>query len=737
MTTPPLSPSETDRPRGWRAGLPAERLVPALLGGVLVGILEIALATSFAALIFSGDLSMHLSRGIGLALFSSAVGIALTSLLTSYPALMGGNQDAPAAIVAVMAAAVATMTLGDEAQLATVVVVVGLTTLATGLFLLGLGVFRLAGLVRFLPYPVAGGFLAGTGWLLFVGGINTMSRVHFSLADLPALLAPSKLPYWLPGVLLGALILALSGRIRHYLFMPAMIVAIIAGFFVVAALFGHSPAELSAGGWLLGPFPAGRLWQPVSAAELAAVEWSAIWPQLPNLISAVVISAIALLLNASGLELATGRDIDMNREMKAAGVANLAAGLGAGLIGYAQLSLSVLSERLGAAVRLTGLVAAAICGVAMVLGGAALGYVPTIVFGALLVYLGLSFLWEWVVVARRRLPTIDYAIVLLILGVIAAVGFLPGVVVGIIAAVIMFVVSYSRTSIVKHELSGATFKSRVTRSADDRAMLEALGDQAYFLQLQGFIFFGTANGLLEQVRARARATPTRYVVLDFRQVIGLDSTALLSFDKMRQLARENGFTLVLAGLSPGLRRQFSRGGIEEEAGVVRFATDLDRAAEWCEEQICAAADVAERSLTDYLQDIVPGEATRRLVGYLERLPVSQGEHLLHQGAEADDLFFIESGQLTAQLESADAAPMRLETMQGGRAVGELGFYLGTRRSAAVVADRPSVVYRLTQATLARIEHEDPEAAYAFHRLVVHLLGERVLHLVRAVDALQA
>lgn len=48
------------------------------------------------------------------------------------------------------------------------------------------------------------------------------------------------------------------------------------------------------------------------------------------MISAVVISAIALLLNASGLELATRRDIDMNREMKAAGVANLAAGLQGG-----------------------------------------------------------------------------------------------------------------------------------------------------------------------------------------------------------------------------------------------------------------------------------------------------------------------------------------------------------------------------------------------------------------------
>ena len=116
--------------------------------------------------------------------------------------------------------------------------------------------------------------------------------------------------------------------------------------------------------------------------------------------------------------------------------------------------------------------------------------------------------------------------------------------------------------------------------------------------------------------------------------------------------------------------------------------DLDRAAEWCEDQICATAADAERPLASYLQDIVPGEATRRLVGYMARLTVEQGEHLIEQGAEPDDLFFIEAGQLTAHLEVADAPPLRLETMQGGRAVGELGFYLGTRRAAAVVADRP-------------------------------------------------
>jgi len=57
-------------------------------------------------------------------------------------------------------------------------------------------------------------------------------------------------------------------------------------------------------------------------------------------------------------------------------------------------------------------------------------------------------------------------------------------------------------------------------------------------------------------------------------------------------------------------------------------------------------------------------------------------------------------------------------------------------ASAVVAEQPTVVYSLTQTELARIERDDPAAASAFHRLVVHLLGERVLHLMRAVEALQ-
>ena len=112
-------------------------------------------------------------------------------------------------IVALAAAAVAAAAPPD-AQFATVAVVLVLTTLAAGLLFLFLGVFRLTGLVRFLPYPVIGGFLAGTGWLLLIGGIGMMAGRSPSQAGLGDLLATPTLLRWLPGVLAGALILFLA-----------------------------------------------------------------------------------------------------------------------------------------------------------------------------------------------------------------------------------------------------------------------------------------------------------------------------------------------------------------------------------------------------------------------------------------------------------------------------------------------------------------------------------------------
>jgi len=404
--------------------------------------------------------------------------------------------------------------------------------------------------------------------------------------------------------------------------------------------------------------------------------------------------------------------------------------------------MSTLNARLGGGSRLAGLFAAVICGVVLFRGGEALSVAPRMVIGGLLLYLGLSFLLEWVVATWSRLPKIDYAILLLILVVIATAGFLQGVVVGLVAAVILFAVNYSKTDVVKFALSGADYRSRVTRPLDQRQILDASCDQVTILQLQGFLFFGTAQSLLERMREQllqADRPLIRYLLLDFSHVSGLDSTAMISFAKLKQLAQAREMTVLVTNPSPTVQQQLVSGRFTDGATVRHFAA-LDQALEWCEDQLLQEAGHRQEESSSLRQQLVEllesPAAIDGLISYLEREEISPGSFLMRRGDPPDALYFVESGQVTAQMEGADGQPLRLETMMSGRVVGELGFYLGSERTADVVVDVPSVVYRLTRQSLHVMEQQNPEAASALHHLITRLLAERVTHLIRVVEAIQ-
>jgi sulfate permease, SulP family len=68
-------------------------------------------------------------------------------------------------------------------------------------------------------------------------------------------------------------------------------------------------------------------------------------------------------------------------------------------------------------------------------------------------------------------------------------------------------------------------------------------------------------------------------------------------------------------------------------------------------------------------------------------------------------------------------------------VGEVAMYTGVARTADVVAETPSVVLRLSRASIERIEAEDPELAAALHRWLATTLAERLRDTLIAVDAL--
>lgn len=720
------------------------KLVPCLITGVLMGVTEAIFALSVASLIFSGDLAPYLPYGIGMALVTSTIMLAAISLGSSAPGVTGILQDSPSVVLAVMATAlVGALPAGQLAdKLVTVLVAIALTALLTGAFFLALGSFRLGGLVRFLPYPVVGGFLAGTGWLLVQGSFGVMADAPLTLANLPALLHPAALILWVPGVLFAlALSLGLR-RIRHFLTMPAILVVTFVLFYLALLLTGTSVPEATSHGLLLGKMSGQAIWRPLVSQSLLAVDWAAILGQGGSIAAVLLLSVVGLLLNASALELAFRQDLDLNRELRVAGLANLLSGLGGGAVGYHVLDLSTLCVRTGARGRVPGLVAGALCAGVFLAGAPLLAFFPRPVLGGLLFFLGLGFLVEWVVDGWSKLSRADHAIVLLILVAIGVAGFLVGVAVGLVAAIVLFVLNYSRTSVVRCALSGAEMRSNVERVAYHRRVLGELGQHIYILKLQGFLFFGTANALLEQIRERVAdpAQPqVRYILLDFCRVTGLDSSAVISFVKGRQLAQAQGITLLLSELSDQARSQFERGGLAEEESV-RVVPDLDHGLEWCEDRLLDYRHITRvnlpLTLSAQLEDGgLEREEAHRLLPFLEKVQIEGGEYLLRQGDEADALYFIERGGVTVYLEMEGEQRVRLQSLERGTMVGELGLYLGTSRSASAVADYQTVAYRLTRSALLAMKEQEPELAAAFHEFMIRQTCERLAFVNRLVKTM--
>ena len=733
-----------------------------IAAGLVVALIAIPLPISYAALIFTGALAGYVSSGVGLALFGGLVGGLVVAFTSSYQGSVFMPQSGPAAILALAAVSITSGLAGEatshEAFL-TVVVAIALASAITGFVFLALGTAKLGTLVKYIPYPVVGGFLGGTGWLLVRGAFGVMTDIPLSFAQLPVLFQAELLVRWLPPLGFAVLLVVLLRRTSHALLLPGMLVVAVGTFYLVLWLAGMPVSEAEAQGWLLGPFPESSIWPPLTLSDLAGVHWSSLLEQVGNMATILVLSLVSLLLNCSALELTIRREVDLDRELRSAGLANLLAGSGGGPPGFQALILATLGHRMNARSRLVALVPAVLNGGMLFIGASVLSYFPKPVLGGVLFFVGLTFLTEWTVDAWFKLSRADYAIVLLILVVIATAGVVEGVGVGVGLTIIRFVISYSRIPVVRNTLSGRNFASNVDRPWAERRILQVRGHWLHILELQGFIFFGTANRVLESVRQRLESPglpPPRFAVLDFRQVQGLDASAVLVFARLQQVVEGQGAGLILTNVLPAMRRQLAAEIIlaDGEDGCAVFP-DLDHGVEWCEEQILgmAASEAAQPEVeADWIRDaaeptasryselleavggmngadpgaVIPLSVGNTLLGpYLERLEPPKGYCLVRQGEASQGLYFVERGLVTAFLECEDGRELRLRKMGPGSIVGEMGLYLDQPATATVMTRQPCILYFLPVEMLRRMESEAPEVAGLLHRYIAQLLGERL------------
>ena len=707
------------------------RQLPLLIPlSVVIGLDGISFAIALAALLFAGELS----EGLGMAVTGALGCTILLSLAVGWRSQlkisMACAQDVGAAILAAsLVGAVSAVAPGSK--LATAFAIVATATLATGVILFATGFLRAGRLVRFFPLEVIAGFMAATGCLLLMGGVAMVCRVEPTLRGMLSV-TPSQYLHLAPAVLLGALIyLALAYLRKPFLVLTNLVVAALL-FHGWLWLAGMTPAD-AAGLGLLPSVPASQGLELPFPDLLPLVDWNAVLAAAPVIGTAALLSLFAALMNISGLELATGKELDVNQELKLTGAINaVASGIGSPP-GYSDLATTQLLNKGGVTVRGAGFLVALVQLLGLVFAPRIVGLVPLFVSAGLVIYYGFDLVHDWLLATRRTFSFREWAVVVVIVAISLVYSFLVAIVAGFLIATILFAYSYSHAPVIRNVTSLERLPSTTDRAPEEMTRLAVQGKLVQVVQLQGFLFFGTSEQVVDKVRqasAADRAMPLRAVIIDFSRATDLDSASANAFKRIENLAEARGFALSFCALAPKITEALLRSGLDiGERGRIPVHHDLDLALEKAEDDILRLAGHAKngKSLAGHFARSSEEERQLdQLFAAMTREVYAPGDMIIKAGAEAKDIFFVESGRAVVFRSAQDANRKRLRTMTAGAVLGELAYCLGMVRTADVVAETETVLLRMSSEEADRLAREDQPVAILFNQLINRALAEKVL-----------
>jgi sulfate permease, SulP family len=723
-------------------GLGARRISGEIAAGFLGSLVSIAYCVSFSALIFGGALGAGLPLGLWSFLAATALATLLISVTTTLPPGIAGPRNPTVAVMSVLVAGIAGSVLarGGSPDVAVASALAGmvLATALTGAVLLALGTLRLGQAVRFVPYPVIAGFLAASGWLLIAGGL----KVAYSMGPAPA---GEMAGISGPGVLRVALAIGFFGAVEVARRTGAGGVVLPLAFFGSAIVLDLALWTVgSPAGWHVAGADRAMAWSPLLPA-FGSIDLGAIAAHAVEIGAIAGVAVITLLLDVSGLEAQREATADLDAEFRWNGIANLAiAPLGGASVALAPNSSRLIEEG-GGLTRLSGVAGGLLVLGVIVAGIDIAALLPTPVLGGLLILLGATILRDVLRASPAGGSRLDIALAVLIMLSIVQFGYLPGVVLGLVAACIAFAFRYSRIGIIRRHLTRAAFAAPMERPAEDRDVLVAEGGRIHVFWVSGFVFFGSASGVFDAIRQAVgesdAAGRRRWVILDLSGVTGLDSSALLSFSKLATWARRFNVTLIWAAVPPEMRERFAAQGLSDRNGAPAAMATRGEALERCEEELLAEASGQIReqsfgSFVEWLARELGAETAGCLIDrHFTRRDLEAGELLCRQGEAADSIDLIVSGTAAVVFHDATGRDIRLRRMTGRTVIGEMGFFRHQQRTTSVVAETPVALLTMSRTAYETMLEESPPDATRFLEFIVRQLADRVEFANKEIAAL--
>ena len=691
----------------------------------------------------------YVSYGVLAGLLSAIVVLSSAILLRGSPGLM----YTPRSVVTLIMAAVVLegVTRGPAAVAAHGDVQLTLTlvffvVLAAGLFQALIGVLRLGGLIRYIPSPVMAGFQNAVAVLIILSQLDALLgfRRHVPTRDLLSNLAAVQ-PLTLAVGLFTALVMWYGPRLTKRV--PPVIQGMLVGSAAYYALRALG-AQASLGP-LVGPLPAAwPLPRYVGGFGMLVMDRE-IWPVLLTLgigaFGLAIVSSLDVLLCVRVMESVIGERSRGSRELTRLGLGNMAAACFGGIPSGVNLGASVTNHRAGGRTRLATVIAASVALLTVLLLGPAIARLPRAVIAGMLVVVGIQLFDAWSLQhlgrmftgerAHWRVMGVDLLVVLLVAASILVFDPVVGVGMGVVLAVLFFLVRMSR-SVVRRAYHGDTVRSRRARDPQLMELLAEQGRQIVVFELEGPIFFGTAEGLAGRVEAAEKAG-ARHVILDLKRVNDLDSTGARILLQIHERLRRQGGHLLLSHPHDNylVSRILRDLGVADALADGGLFSDTDSALEWAEDRVLLAAGAGEALSGEVGVDrlsVLEGlsEAECAVVrALLARRTFRAGEIVIKEGSTDRDLFLMSRGTASVRVDlRGQGRQRRLASFSAGTVFGELALLDRQPRSATVTADEEVVCYVLSEAAFHSLGRDHPAIAI---RLLTNLGGELSRRIRRA------
>lgn len=499
---------EGPAPRGSQA-------VRAVVFGLINATAGIPALVAYAAIVFRDPVyEQSLDLLCKFFFLSSAIHQAVFCLCSALPFAMGQVQDVGIIFLSAMATSIAGLT-ADAGRDAETALGTALLTMTVSTFLVGLATLfvarrHLAQLVKYIPLPVMGGYLAFVGYFCIASGVGLGVSVEIgTVASWAGLFHRLPLIKLAPTLAACAAMVVTLERSQHPLALPSVLVALVAVFHAVLYVSGVSLATAQESGWVMPPAAESvefwKLWRlyHVTDWSLSGIYFPAALRQVAKAAGLLLVVVFGSCMDIAAIQADVPYKIDFDRELTTVALSNMATGLvGVGYTGSYIFSQTVFTMRAGVTSTLNGWVIAGVELLVFALPYSIVQFLPNYFLGALLLWFGVEISRDWLYLSYYKLTAVEYGLLWLTFGSIMQWGLEGGIAAGIVFSTLFFAHAYAASQV--QSFRASTARSTVVRTVEHHAALDLLwGSHAATAALQGFVFFGSAQSIGTALREAA------------------------------------------------------------------------------------------------------------------------------------------------------------------------------------------------------------------------------------------